>query len=116
MIHTIKVNTNEYEKILDGKKEFVPLYICGNCKEGDYLGINEYDEEEKRETGRFTLTKIKYIEYNGKHIKENCEIIGFEPVWIQRKFTKSQVENMEYMNITTVRNKHFREYYKGEKE
>lgn len=82
MIHQKKIESEYFNKIICGTKPYeVRINDC-NYREGDYIGLNEIDEEGK-ETGKFVLVIVADILDDPKYTKENYVIMTIAPCTIE---------------------------------
>ncbi len=61
MKHTKKVWPDYFQKILDGKKTYELRLADWECKEGDILVLQEWDQETKKYTGREIEKEVTYV-------------------------------------------------------
>lgn len=78
MIHSVKVNPEYFDDLLMQEKRFEVRKNDRNYKEGDYIALNEWVEENKKYTGRALLFKITYILEDKQYCKENYAILGLK--------------------------------------
>lgn len=78
MIHELKIREEYFEEILEGRK---PYEIRKNDRKygvGDYLGLNEIDEDGNY-TNRTLIVKVLYILDNTEYCKDGFVIMTIAP-------------------------------------
>ena len=81
MIHAVKINPEYYEAVKDGSKRFEVRKFDRPYGVGDYLALNEYDEN--CYTGRAMLFKLTYVLRSPIYCKESYVILSISPCTIQ---------------------------------
>ncbi|MBQ0097361.1 MAG: DUF3850 domain-containing protein [Oscillospiraceae bacterium] len=73
MIHELKIKKKYFYDIIKGIKKFEVRKNDRNFKVGDYLALNEFEEDY---TGRSCLVKVIYLLDNPEYCKEGFVVMG----------------------------------------
>ncbi|MCQ2549900.1 MAG: DUF3850 domain-containing protein [Lachnospiraceae bacterium] len=77
MIHQLKTKEKYFTELIGRTKTFEVRKNDRNFSKGDFVGLNEVDNEGV-ETGRWMLQKIIYILDNPEYCKEGYVILGLK--------------------------------------
>ena len=89
-----------FEKILSGEKTFDARLANFDCKEGDFLVLEEYDPVKKKYTGRKMEKKITFVLNTNKQQAEEtatCPITG--KVVENDLVSRCNISGCEHFNI-----------------
>lgn len=81
MIHQLKIEKKYFVDIKTFKKFFEIRNNDRNFKVGDYVGLNEIDEDGEP-TGKSMLVRISYLLSDNKFLKDGYVIFSFEPCYV----------------------------------
>lgn len=82
MVHQLKIEKKYYEKIILGEKTFEVRKNDRDFQAGDYLGLNEINENHE-ETGSFVLAKVLDVFSDKKFVKDGYVIMSIRPCFIK---------------------------------
>lgn len=91
MIHQLKIMPEYFEAVISGKKTFELRVNDRDYKAGDYLALNEYDQENKAYTRRSCLVYVDYIMDQNTAagvpaLKDNIVVMSIKPVKLKTVF------------------------------
>lgn len=78
MLHSKKIKEEYFKKVVEGYKPYEIRVNDCDYRVGDYLALNEINENGLY-TGRFTVTKIIEIFEATEYIQENYVVLTLEP-------------------------------------
>lgn len=78
MIHELKILHKYYVDIERGNKRFEIRKNDRNYMEGDYLALNEIDDEGCKYTGRAMIVKVSYVFEGSSYCKDGYVILGID--------------------------------------
>ena len=90
MIHQLKVKKQFFGKLVEKKKKFEIRKNDRNFSVGDFVGLNEVDENGV-ETGTWMLQRIVYIMNDEEYCKEGYVVLGLEDYLITSGRDKERV-------------------------
>lgn len=82
MIYSVECDSEKFENLVRGNATFVITENCTNFQTGDYLAINEKNEDDTGYTGRSAMFVIDYImdsEKSNYMIDYNFVVLGLRP-------------------------------------
>lgn len=91
MIHQLKTKEKYFTELITKTKTFEVRKNDRKFLVGDYVGLNEVDNEGV-ETGRWILQKIIYILDNPEYCKEGYVILGLKDCKIADGFERQIVQ------------------------
>lgn len=77
MIHEVKILPKYFEDVESGRKTFEVRKNDRPYKVGDYLALNEWENNEY--SGRFILAQIVYILTDEQYVKSGYCVLGIVP-------------------------------------
>lgn len=81
MIHALKIKTKYFEDVRNGRKTFEVRKADRPFADGDYLALNEIDEDGFY-TGRALLVEVTYLLFDTEYCKEGYVIIGIKKAYV----------------------------------
>lgn len=78
MIHELKIHCKFFPQVVDLEKRFEVRKNDRNYQEGDFLALNEIDENGAY-TGQSVLMRVTYILDDSFYCKDNMIIMSIEP-------------------------------------
>ncbi len=79
MIHELKIYHRYFDDVVSGEKPFEVRRGDRDYKAGDYLALNEYNDEIAAYTGRSCLMLVTYILDDEEYCKSGFVIMGIKP-------------------------------------
>lgn len=89
MIHQLKIESQFFERIVNGTKTFEVRKNDRDFHNGDYLGLNEItphpcnEDGEHKETGNFVLVKVLDVFDDNRFVKDGYVIMSIRPCTIK---------------------------------
>lgn len=77
MIHQLKIKRSHFVDILYNRKRFEVRYNDRNYQVGDFLGLNEVDED-NRETGHCVIVRVLDVLDDPEYCKPGYVIMSIE--------------------------------------
>lgn len=81
MIHALNIKTEYFEDVRKGHKTFEIRKADRPFAIGDYLALNEIDEDGFY-TGRALLTEVTYLLFDPEYCKEDYVTIGIKKTYV----------------------------------
>lgn len=78
MIHELKIHSNFFSQVVNLDKRFEVRKNDRNFHEGDFLALNEIDENGAY-TGQSVLVRVTYILNDSFYCKDDMVIMSIEP-------------------------------------
>ena len=88
MIHELKIKEEFFAEILKGEKPYEVRKNDRGYREGDYLALNEIDQDGTY-TNRSVLCTVKNVFYNPDYTKEDYVIMTIAPCAVEKRQTCS---------------------------
>lgn len=82
MIHELKIHSNFFSQVVKLDKRFEVRRNDRNFHEGDFLALNEIDENGVY-TGQSVLVRVTYILNDSFYCKDNMVIMSIEPCGVR---------------------------------
>lgn len=102
MIHELKIKSEYFRKVAELKKRFEVRKNDRDFHVGDFLALNEVEDENGEYTGDSVLVIVTYILDSDDYTKEDIVIMSIEPcevrVNIQRNAMTGAKEKMQILN------------------
>lgn len=94
MIHSLKIESEFFKKIVEGTKTFEVRKNDRNFQVGDYLGLNEvtldpsnldpvHENGRCKETGDFVLVKVLDVFSDPRFVKDGFVIMSIRPCTVK---------------------------------
>jgi len=96
-VHELKIKSKFYRDILHGIKTFEVRKNDRGFKLGDFLALNEIDDEGQY-TGCSVLVKVIYILDDEEYVKEGMVILGIERCYIITE-TENRLRETEMVHL-----------------
>lgn len=110
MIHQLKIETKNFDDVVEGIKPFEVRENDRDFRVGDYLALNEIAEKTcstdiGKETGRCCLVHVTYVLTDARYVKDGYAILGIRPcAIISRDQTARLYDNDELYKVPAYGN------------
>lgn len=82
MIHELKLFTDYFMAVIEGKKTFEIRKNDRDFHEGDLLALNEYDGHHY--TGNSCLVYVDYIMHDPEYVKKDMVVMAIKPCVVMK--------------------------------
>lgn len=79
MVYAVVTHPKYFSEIVSGRKTFIVAKDVLECSVGDFVAINEYNEENGIFTGNSVIVYIDYIQRGDEWVKDGFAIMSIKP-------------------------------------